>query len=146
MKRHVLGPVADFPPGVTRRVEVAGKAIAVFHEGGKFYALRDVCPHMGARLSDGDVWSAIDSTGPGKYDVCPGRLFVRCPWHGWEYELATGQSSYDPLKDRVRAYAVSVEPGGELSGGRSDSGRVDGPYVAETYSVSVENEYLVVEI
>ena len=145
MKRYVLGPVSDFPPGSRRRVEVGKKAIAVFNEGGKLYALKDICPHMGARLSEGSIWSEVTSTGPGDYRLCAARKFVRCPWHGWEYELETGQSSYDPVRDRVRAYAVSVESGGALAEPQDESGRVDGPYVADTYRISLEDDYVVVE-
>ena len=36
---------------------------------------------------------------------------IRCPWHGWEFDLRTGQSWFDPRAVRVRRYDVSVEPG-----------------------------------
>ena len=62
---------------------------------------------------------------------------VRCPWHGWEFDLRTGKSYCDPVKMRVRNYAVSVEPGARV---------VEGPYRAETFPVSVEGEYVVVEV
>jgi nitrite reductase/ring-hydroxylating ferredoxin subunit len=146
MSRVVLGTVDEFPPGTSRGVEVGGKTIAVFHEGGRFYALRDVCPHMGARLSAGVVWSALKSTGPGQYQLCAERKFVRCPWHGWEYELATGQSWYDPVKDHVKAYEISVERGSELAPTRDGLGWAEGPYTAETYRIAVEDRYVVIEL
>ena len=65
------------------------------------------------------------------------KAFLQCPWHGWEYDLRTGQSWFDPARVLVRKYDVSVEPGQELQ---------KGPYVAETYPVSVEQQYVVVEI
>ena len=58
------------------------------------------------------------------------------PWHGWEFDIRTGQSWCDPTRVRARPYAVSVQPGTRL---------VAGPYVAETVPVSVENDYVVVE-
>ena len=62
---------------------------------------------------------------------------VRCPWHGWEYDLRTGQSWFDPGSVLVRRYEVVVASGSELQ---------KGPYVAETYPVTVEQEYVLVEI
>ena len=65
------------------------------------------------------------------------REFLRCPWHGWEFDIRTGQSWCDPKSTRARQFQVTVEPGEKL---------VKGPYVAETFPVSVEEEYLVVEV
>jgi 3-phenylpropionate/trans-cinnamate dioxygenase ferredoxin subunit len=141
MAKHVVAPVATMPPGTQHRVEVAGRAIAIFNVGGSYHALRDVCPHQGAALSAGTVIGSVEAELAGEYEYCAGRR-VRCPWHGWEYDLETGQSSYDPEHDRVRAYEVSVESGTELL----PSGRAPGPYVAETVPISVENDYVVVEV
>jgi nitrite reductase/ring-hydroxylating ferredoxin subunit len=139
--KHVLGPVDSLPPGTQRRVEVGGRAIAVYNVDGRFFALRDVCPHQGAPLSAGVVVSVLTADRPGAYDFCPTRKHVRCPWHGWEYDLATGKSWYDPERDRVRAYEVGVEPGAKLV-----DGLAEGPYVAETYPISVEDDYVVLEM
>ena len=68
---------------------------------------------------------------------------VRCPWHGWEYDLATGQSWFDPRESRVRAYDVTVEPGSEICTATS---RQPGPYVAETITISVEDDYVVIAL
>jgi 3-phenylpropionate/trans-cinnamate dioxygenase ferredoxin subunit len=135
--KHVVGPVASLPPGTQRRVEIDGRGIAIFNVEGDFFALRDVCPHQGAPLSVGVVCGELRADGPGVYRFDPGRQHVKCPWHGWEYDLETGQSWYDPVGDRVRSFAVGVEPGSEL---------LPGPYVADTIAISVEDDYVVVEI
>jgi nitrite reductase/ring-hydroxylating ferredoxin subunit len=137
LAKHVLGQVADVPAGGGRRFEVEGRAIAVFHVGSRFYALRDRCPHQGAPLSAGVILGTLTADSPGDYAFDDACAHVKCPWHGWEYDLATGQSWYDPARDRVRAYDVSVEPGREL---------VEGPYVAETIPISIEDDYLVIEM
>ena len=142
MKRHVIGRVDELPPGTQRRVELDGRAVAVFNVRGTFYALRDVCPHQGAPLSCGVVISELTARAPGEYELHAERKHVRCPWHGWEYDLATGQSWYDPANDRVRAYEVAVETGAELL---TAAGRAPGPYTAETVQISVDGEYVVVE-
>ncbi len=144
MAKHVVAPVESLPPGTQRRFVIAGRNIAVFNVDGRLYALKDVCPHQGAALSAGTTLSWVSATKPGCYDFEPGRKLVKCPWHGWEYELATGRSWYDPDHDRVRAYDVSVAPGKELV--EDHDGRVPGPYTAETFPVSVEDEYIVIDV
>jgi 3-phenylpropionate/trans-cinnamate dioxygenase ferredoxin subunit len=69
---------------------------------------------------------------------------IRCPWHAWEFDLRTGQSWFDPRRTRVKAYAADVRSGRQLlaEGGE----RVAGPYVAETFPVSVEADYVVIEL
>ena len=113
-----------------------GRAIVVFNLGGEFFALNNRCPHRGGSLCQGRQTGLVESDGPGNYRYSrPGEI-IRCPWHGWEFDIRTGQSWCDPTRVRARPYAVSVQPGTRL---------VAGPYVAETVPVSVENDYVVVE-
>jgi len=143
----VIGRADSFPPGTRTRVEVDGRAVAVFNEGGRYFALRDSCPHMGAPLSAGTVWGLIRPEGGGCYEFSADRKMVRCPWHGWEYELATGQSWYRPETDRVKAYEVSVEQGSKLVDAEPDAnGLAPGPYVVETFSISLDDDYVVIEL
>jgi 3-phenylpropionate/trans-cinnamate dioxygenase ferredoxin subunit len=68
---------------------------------------------------------------PGEYLYERRGEILRCPWHGWEFDVRTGQSFFDPARTRVRTYPVELVPG---------------PYVAETYQVTLEDELVVVEI
>jgi nitrite reductase/ring-hydroxylating ferredoxin subunit len=132
MASHAVARVEEIPPGSRRLVEVAGRSIAVFNLDGDFFALRNRCPHQGGPLCDGVQFSALTAGAPGEYDRSrPGEL-IRCPWHGWEFDIRTGRSWFDPDRTRVRSYPVSVRSGEEL--------------VAETYPVSVRDEYVVVEL
>lgn len=118
--------------------------MAVFNVDGNFFALRDVCPHQGAALSAGQVVHCVQARKPGCYEWDPSTPFLRCPWHGWEYDLKTGQSWSG--SSRVRSFPVSVQSGDVLAGAMIDgSDRVPGPYVAETIVVSVENDYVVLD-
>jgi 3-phenylpropionate/trans-cinnamate dioxygenase ferredoxin subunit len=74
---------------------------------------------------------------PGKYRIVRDGEFVRCPWHGWEFDIRTGKSWCDPRTMNARAFEVKVEKGAQL---------VEGPYVAETFPVLVEDDYLVIEL
>jgi 3-phenylpropionate/trans-cinnamate dioxygenase ferredoxin subunit len=141
LARYVVGSLESMPPGSQHRVEAGGRMIAVFNVNGTFYALRDICPHQGAPLSAGIVLGEVRADRPGRYEFSAGR-HVRCPWHGWEYDLESGQSFHDPARSRVRAYDVSVQPGADLLNGT----REPGPYVAEKVPITVQGEYVVVEV
>ena len=136
MSKHVVAALKDFPPGSRRLIEIDGRPIAIFNIKGELFALSDKCPHKGGSLSRGKLTGAVTSSEPGSYDYSrPGEI-VRCPWHGWEFDVRTGRSWCDPKRMRLMNYAVSVEPGAKL---------VEGPYVAETFAVAVEDDYVVVE-
>ena len=140
--KYVVATVDEIPPGGRKVVDVAGRSIGVFNLGGEFFAIRNRCPHQGGPLCDGRAAGLITSATPGEYTYTrPGEI-IRCPWHGWEYDIKTGQSWFDPRSVRVRSYEVQVAPGSDLEA----LGFVKGPYVAETYPVSAEGRYLVVEI
>ena len=137
MKRQVIARAGDVAPGQCKIVSVAGREIGVFNVDGRYFALANRCPHEGGPLCQGRIVALVQSDGPGHYALTRDREFLRCPWHGWEFDIRTGQSWCDPKSTRARQFQVTVEPGEAL---------VKGPYVAETFPVSVEEEYLVVEV
>jgi nitrite reductase/ring-hydroxylating ferredoxin subunit len=141
MTRHVVAHVEDFPPGSRRIVTIDGRSVGVFNVDGRFYALRNSCPHQGAPLCTGTVLGWVTSPAPGEYHYDPERRLLSCPWHNWEFDMATGQSWWDPAKTRVRPYEVAIESGRSLREG--GDGRVPGPYVVETLEVTVEGDYVV---
>jgi nitrite reductase/ring-hydroxylating ferredoxin subunit len=136
MPRHVVARAAEIPQGSRKLVQVAGREIVIFNIAGEMFALSDKCPHKGGSLSRGKLTGAVASSQPGSYDYSRRGEILRCPWHGWEFDVRTGRSWCDPQRMRLMNYAVSVEPGAKL---------VEGPYLAETFSVTVEDAYVVVE-
>jgi len=143
MAKHVVATVDEIPPGGRKIVEVAGRSIGIFNLGGEYFALRNRCPHQGGELCRGPVSGLVDSSGPGDYRLDrPGEI-IRCPWHGWEFDIRSGQSWVDPQRLRVRRYEVSVEPG-EAALDRREAEK--GPYLAESYPVSVERRSVVVDV
>ena len=136
MARHVVAPVNDIPPGGRKLVEVNGRAVVVFNLAGQFFALNNRCPHRGGSLCHGKLTGLVQSSEPGDYQYSRKGEIIRCPWLSWEFDIRTGQSWCDPGKVRTRRYEVTVEAGARL---------VEGPYKAEPFPVSVENDYVVVE-
>ena len=149
--RYVVAAVDEIPPGGRKIVEVAGRSIGVFNLGGEFFALRNRCPHQGGPLCEGRVWGALEAERPGEFRYSRHGEILACIWHGWEFDIRTGQSWCEPERLRVRSYEVSVEAGAAIVATEADPespvpGRVKGPYVAESYPVSVEGRYVVVEV
>jgi 3-phenylpropionate/trans-cinnamate dioxygenase ferredoxin subunit len=175
MARYIVGTVEDIPPGERKIVEIGGRMVGVFNVGGEYFAVLNRCPHQGGSLCSGRQTGLVTSSRPGEYAVSRSREIIRCPWHGWEFDLRTGQSWFDPRAVRVRRYDVSVEPGTLLlteadqeaaappppaepgttpeelvaaGAGTPDpamGGLARGPYVAETYEVVVEQQYVIVD-
>jgi 3-phenylpropionate/trans-cinnamate dioxygenase ferredoxin subunit len=136
MPRHVVAKATELPPGSRKLVRIAGRAIVIFNIKGELFALSDRCPHKGGSLSRGKLTGLVESRAPGTYHYSRVGEVLRCPWHGWEFDVRTGRSWCDPARLRLMNYTVSVEPGAKL---------VEGPYLAETYPVAIEDAYIVVE-
>ena len=148
MGRYIVAPVGAIPPGERLIVEIAGRSIGVFNVNGEFFALRNRCPHQGGPLCNGPVSGFVSSSGPGDYHLSRQGQILRCPWHGWEFDIQTGQSWFDPKRVRVRSYDVMLEPaapGGD-QGATLPVELEKGPYVAETYPVDIEQQHVVVEV
>jgi nitrite reductase (NADH) small subunit len=111
--RHVVARLKDFPPGTRKIIEVDGRSIGVFNIEGVLYALRNSCPHQGAPLCLGVVSGTTFASKPYEYVYGRDNEIVKCPWHGWEFEISTGRSIFNPHKVRVRTYEVRVEPAAE---------------------------------
>ena len=146
--RHVVCPVSELPDGARRIVDVGRRSIGVFHVGDRFYAVRNRCPHQGGPLCVGHILGDAVADVPGAAAVSNNPLRIACPWHGWEYDLATGQSFLGPTDPGVKSYAVELEPGGALVAEVEDQQvrLVAGPYTAETFEVKVEDDYVVLEV
>ncbi len=137
MSRHVVAPVGDIPPGSRKLVTVRGRPIAIFNIAGEYFGLLNRCPHQGGNLCEGHLTGLLESPQPGQYVYTRKGEILRCPWHGWEFDIRTGQSYCDPERIRAKAYPVEVEHGKTV---------VEGPYVAETIPVIVEENYIVVDV
>ena len=86
---------AELPgEGEAKEFELGEKTICVAHLNGKIVAMDNLCLHMGGPLGQGFI---------------DGNKLV-CPWHGWEYDLGTGQVADDP-EGKLAFYPVKIENG-----------------------------------
>jgi nitrite reductase/ring-hydroxylating ferredoxin subunit len=147
MARYVVGRVDEIPPGTRKIVELEeGRSVGVFNVDGGFYALVNRCPHAGAPLCEGVVGGIAEAALPGTEVRYERRgEFLRCPWHQWEFDIKTGQSSFDPRRMRARTYDVDVMHGTPEDCVDPEGGRQPGPHVAAGYEARAEGDYVVVD-
>lgn len=137
MSRHVVATAQEIPEGGRKLVTVRGRPIAIFNLKGEYFGMLNRCPHQGGPMCEGLITGLRQAREPGDYVYSRAGEIVRCPWHGWEFDIRTGQSFCEPDRVHLRTYPVEVAAGSAV---------VEGPYVAETIAVSVEEQYLVVEM
>ena len=87
-----VSSTTDVKPGRGIVVEVNGKTLAVFNVEGIFHAIDNTCIHRGGPLGEGDLEGSV----------------VTCPWHGWQYDVATGICLANPSA-KVERYEVVVD-------------------------------------
>ncbi|MGF1635116.1 MAG: Rieske (2Fe-2S) protein [Phycisphaerae bacterium] len=108
--RLVVCGVDELPPGGRKLIDDGKQGIGVFNIDGRFYALKNVCPHAGAELCRGSIHNTCRPGGVGAYEEALAGRVLRCPWHGWEFDIVTGKGLYD-AKSRVATYPVEVVDG-----------------------------------
>lgn len=82
----------DFAPGQAKRIDIAGRSLAIFNLGGCYHAIDDACNHRGGPLSEGQVEDDA----------------VVCPWHGARFRISTGELLGPPGRGAVRIYPTRV--------------------------------------
>ena len=108
MKRHPVAQAGEIPPGGRKIVSVGRLEIGLFNLAGEIRAYRNACPHAGAPVCLGRISGTSLPSRVYEYIFGKEGLILRCPWHGWEFDLGTGEHVVDP---RVRLKRVAVEPG-----------------------------------
>lgn len=85
--------VTDLKPGECKTVSADGTDVAVYNVAGKYYATNNICPHRGGPLGEGSLEGDV----------------VTCPWHGFRYNVTTGQCVGPNPALKVDAFTVSVQ-------------------------------------
>jgi nitrite reductase (NADH) small subunit len=109
-RRYFVCDVEALAPGERIVRDFDGLSIGVFNVGGRMYALHNRCPHRGGALCLGPVTGT--AVGDAGFRFVYGREgeVLRCAWHGWEFEIATGRSLVDP-RIRAKTFPVRIEDG-----------------------------------
>ncbi len=75
-----VGTVGDLPEGRVKTVTPGSRSICLSHFDGKWAAMDNHCPHQGGPLGEGSIERGVD-----------GQCWIRCPWHGWDFDPITGK-------------------------------------------------------
>ena len=88
-----MAALAEITPGQRRLVEAEGKRVVLVRVGDAVHALGDTCAHQGGPLSEGKLSGTR----------------LACPWHGWMYDVRTGQCAFPGRGAAVPSYPVRIE-------------------------------------
>lgn len=108
MTWHDVGSLSDLEREGRVVARVDGREVGVVAAGEKLHGVRNRCPHHGGPLCLGKVEERLVGK-PGSYDRT-GITVLRCPWHGWEFDPATGACLDDP-ELRVAVYPAKAADG-----------------------------------
>jgi len=87
-----VAKIGAIAPGSGAAFAVNERLVAVFNLGeGRYHAIDDLCPHMGASLAEGDVTQGV----------------VTCPWHAWRFRVEDGTWCDNP-RIKTRTFEVRV--------------------------------------
>jgi len=106
-----VGSVEDFPEGVVRVLSVGGRDIGVLRWRGRWFALRNICPHLGGPVCTGPVQAFLTEAEAWSKDLTveADRPVLTCPWHHWQFDLRTGENVTGG--ERIRTYPIEVRDG-----------------------------------
>jgi 3-phenylpropionate/trans-cinnamate dioxygenase ferredoxin component len=90
--------VSDIPDPGKQIVEIEDRLVVVFHVGGKFYALDDVCTHDGGPLGEGQLEG----------------FCIACPRHGAKFDIRDGRALTMPATRATVAHEVKIDAGNVL--------------------------------
>ena len=82
----------EIPPGTIREFQLNGTTVAIANVDGNLYAINNTCLHRGGPLGEGELNGKI----------------VTCPWHGWTYDVTTGQTTMNPAVG-VTCYPIDIK-------------------------------------
>jgi nitrite reductase/ring-hydroxylating ferredoxin subunit len=85
--------LAEVPPGRGKLTEVNGTRVVLARVGERVYACADTCSHRGGPLSEGKLSGAR----------------LTCPWHGWMYDVRSGQCLLPARGSAIATYPVRIE-------------------------------------
>jgi nitrite reductase (NADH) small subunit len=106
--RHHVGAVDGFELDRFSVFELSGRAVGVVRTARGFYAVRNRCPHQGAEICAGRISGTMVSARPYEYVYSEETIVLCCPWHRWEFELATGRAYGKVTGKRLTTYPVEL--------------------------------------
>ena len=106
--KHYACATWEVPAAAAKIVRLESRSIGIFNVDGAYHALLNVCPHRGAALCEGPVSGTTCPTDGRDFVYGRANEIIRCAWHGWEFDIRTGEFLVNP-RIKARTYPVTVE-------------------------------------
>ncbi|MEP6064884.1 MAG: thiamine pyrophosphate-binding protein, partial [Paracoccaceae bacterium] len=97
---HRVASIEDLPEGRVKTVTARTVSICLSHFDGKWAAMDNHCPHQGGPLGEGSIETGVE-----------GQCWIRCPWHGWDFDPLTGAPPGGHEDTGQQLYPVEVRDG-----------------------------------
>lgn len=105
-----VGALAEFAEDRICVIGVDGREIGIARWNGAVYAMNNLCPHQRGPICSGILSGRLTAGAPGRMELDADSPILACPWHGWEFDLCTGEALHDP-QHRLRMFPVRMERG-----------------------------------
>ena len=103
----LVGDVSELVEGKFKIIKQGALNIGVTRlRDGAIKAVRNWCPHKGAAICKGIIGGTWPPSAPGEFSYDREGEILICPWHGFEYDLKTGDELYRKVPTRLRFYQV----------------------------------------
>jgi nitrite reductase (NADH) small subunit len=103
----LVGDVSELVEGKFKIIKQGALNIGVTRlRDGAIKAVRNWCPHKGAAICKGIIGGTWPPSAPGELSYDREGEILICPWHGFEYDLKTGDELYRKVPTRLRFYQV----------------------------------------
>lgn len=106
--KHFACKISEMPDGAAKIVSIGRLSVGLFRLSDGFHALLNICRHRGAALCEGPVCGTTRQTDRTEFIYDRAGELVRCAWHGWEFDIRTGEFLVDRTI-RTRSFPVTVE-------------------------------------
>ncbi len=95
-----VGHVDDLPERRVKTVTARTTSLCLVHFDGQWAAMDNRCPHQGGPLGEGSIEAGVD-----------GQCWVRCPWHGWDFDPLTGQPPGGHADTGQQLFPIEIRDG-----------------------------------
>ena len=102
---HKVAALDELPDGRVMSAKAGNRAIALSHFDGQYAAMDNKCPHQGGPLGEGSIEKGVD-----------GKCWIRCPWHGWDFDPLTGKPPGGHEDTGQETYPVEIRDDGVYVG------------------------------
>lgn len=106
---HFVANLHDISSGKAHIFDVQGVSIGIFNVDGNIHAIRNTCPHKQAPVCQGTVGGTMLPSDPCEFEFGLEGQVLKCPWHGWEFDITSGESLFGISSRKVQKYLIELK-------------------------------------